>query len=330
MIRSCKYLKPTLLSLAGAAVLIAGLAYLALSHSSAPKPHLAGSVERGALLQDGTKRSWVSYIPATSADRPALMIVLHGSMGSGQQARAESFGYDFDRLADQNGFVVAYPQGVEGNWNDCRVTQANSAKRRHIDEAAFLRALVQHQIREHRVDPSKVYVVGVSNGGSMAICLAMLAPDLARAYAAVAASVPTAKNLAATPSGQAVSILIMNGTDDPIVPWAGGEVVLWPVLASRGTVLSTDASVAYFLGLAGLEGAPQVTHLADRDPTDGTTVEVSLWTAPDRHRVALFAVQGGGHNVPQPAMHGMRLLGRSNRDIRAADEIWNFFQGDKP
>lgn len=330
MIRLRKYLKATLLSLAGAAVLIAGFGYLALSHSSAPMPKLSGSLERGALLHDGRMRTWLSYVPATPADRPALLIVLHGSMGSGQQARAESFGYDFDRLADKNGFLVAYPQGVEGNWNDCRVTQANATKRQHIDEAAFLRALVQKQTREHRVDPSKVYVVGVSNGGSMAICLAMLAPDLASAYAAVAASVPTAENLAATPSGQAVSMLIMNGTDDPIVPWAGGEVVLWPVLASRGTVMSTNASVAYFLRLASLEGAPQVKRLADRDPTDGTTVEVSLWTAPGRHRVALFAVQRGGHNVPQPAMHGMRLLGRSNRDIRAADEIWSFFQGDKP
>lgn len=330
MSRLRKYLKATVLSLGVVAALIAGSAFLALSHSSAPMPQLAGSPERGALWQDGRTRTWISYLPANPADRPALLIVLHGSMGSGQQARAVSFGYDFDRLADENGFLVAYPQGVEGNWNDCRVTQANAAKRQHIDEAAFLRALVQRLARDHRVDPSKVYVAGVSNGGSMAICLAMLVPDLARAYAAVAANVPTADNMATAPSGKPVSILFMNGTDDPIVPWAGGDVALWPVLASRGTVLSTDASVAYFLGLAGLEGAPQVTRLADRDPGDGTTVEASLWTAAGRQRVALFAVHGGGHNVPQPAMHGMRLLGRSNRDIRAADEIWNFFQGETP
>jgi poly(3-hydroxybutyrate) depolymerase len=41
---------------------------------------------------------------------------------------------------------------------------------------------------------------------------------------------------------------------------------------------------------------------------------------------ALYAIQGGGHSVPHPAMHGWRLLGNSNRDIHAADEIWEFFQ----
>lgn len=61
-----KYLKATLLSLGVFAVLIAGFAYL------------------------GRMRTWVNYVPAAPADRPALLIVLHGSMGSGQRARAES------------------------------------------------------------------------------------------------------------------------------------------------------------------------------------------------------------------------------------------------
>lgn len=330
MTRWRRILKGILVSTAIVAVLISATAYLALSHSSAPEPALSGSVEHGTLTHEGRSRAWISYMPAKLAPHPALVIVLHGSMGTGQQARAVSFGYDFDRLADQNGFLVAYPQGVDGNWNDCRATQANTAKRQHIDDTGFLRALVQRLSHQHGVDPSNVYVAGVSNGGSMTICLAMLTPDLARAYAAVIANVPTADNMSAAPSGKVVSILFMNGTDDPVVPWNGGTVELWPVLASRGTVLSTPASVGYFRHLAGLEGAPRITRFADADTSDGTTVEASLWSAGGRHRVALFAVHGGGHNVPQPRMYGMRLLGRSNRDIRAANEIWTFFQRKKP
>jgi len=59
-------------------------------------------------------------------------------------------------------------------------------------------------------------------------------PDFARAYAAVVSSVPAPENMAVTPKGQPVSVLFMNGTADPINPWQGGDVVLWPVLGNRG------------------------------------------------------------------------------------------------
>ena len=45
-----------------------------------------------------------------------------------------------------------------------------------------------------------------------------------------------------------------------------------------------------------------------------------------KHSVALYTIKGGGHSCPHPAFHGQRLLGNSNRDIHAANEIWEFFQ----
>jgi polyhydroxybutyrate depolymerase len=160
----------------------------------------------------------------------------------------------------------------------------------------------------------------------MTTCLALRTPGIARAYAAVISSVPTRENMKATPSGQPVSILFMNGTDDPINPWQGGDVVLWPVLKSRGTVLSTPASVDYFRELAGLEGEPQVARFPDRDPGDGSTAQRALWSESGKRSVALYTIEGGGHGVPHPATYDRRLLGNSNRDIQAAIEIWKFFQ----
>jgi polyhydroxybutyrate depolymerase len=186
--------------------------------------------------------------------------------------------------------------------------------------------MVDRLVKDHHVDRARVYVTGISNGGSMTLRLAFQTPDFARAYAAVVASVPAPENMAVTPKNQPVSMLVMNGTDDPINPWHGGDVVLWPVLGNRGPVLSAPASIDYFRKLAGLEGAPQVTKFPDRDPGDGSTVERSSWSAPGKRSVALYAIQGGGHSVPHPAMHGWRLLGNSNRDIHAANEIWEFFQ----
>ena len=159
----------------------------------------------------------------------------------------------------------------------------------------------------------------------MVLRLALAAPEFARAYAVVAASVPAPQNMAAAPTSQPVSILFMNGTGDPFNPWSGGDVALYGVWGNRGPVLSTQASVDYFRGLAGLDGAPVITALPDPVSTDGSTVERSVWAAPGKPRVVLYAVRGGGHDAPHPAPHGRRLLGHANRDIQAAKEIWEFF-----
>jgi len=313
-------------SLALAIVAFVALAFWALQHTSPPKPELPGRIESGELQQDGRPRSWIAYLPEQLAPHPALVIVLHGSMGSGLQARADAFGYDFDLLAERNGFIAVYPQGYAGEWNDAKVQGPFPAKREHIDDVGFLHQLAQRFAKDHDADPTRVYVTGVSNGGSMVLRLALQTPDFARAYAVVSASVPTPGNMGVTPAERPVSILFMNGTDDPINPWDGGDVVLWPVLRSRGPVRSVRASVDYFRGLAQLGGDPDVTRIPDLDSSDGSTVERSAWSEPGKRSVTQFVIVGGGHTAPHPARRGMRLLGHSNRDIHAADEIWAFFE----
>ena len=76
-------------------------------------------------------------------------------MGSGAQARA-TYGYDFDLLADRQGFIVVYPQGYEGHWNDCKVRGPYGAKLENIDDVGFLHALVDRLVTDHNADPARV------------------------------------------------------------------------------------------------------------------------------------------------------------------------------
>lgn len=320
-----KFLVRFLLSLALVAALFAAVAFWALQHTSPPKPELSGTIEPGELQHDGRSRTWIAYLPAQRAPHPALVIVLHGSMGSGEQARVD-FGYDFDVLADRHGFIAIYPQGYGGEWNEAKVEGPYPAKRENIDDVGFLHELAQRFVQDHAADPARVYVAGVSNGASMVLRLALQTPEFARAYAVVSSSVPAPANMAVTPAGRAVSILFMNGTDDPINPWNGGDVVLWPVLPNRGPVRSVRDSVDYFRGLAGLDGEPEVTRLPDRDTSDDCTVERSVWAEPGKRTVTQYEIVGGGHTAPHHARSGMRLLGHTNRDIDAANEIWAFFE----
>jgi len=247
-------------------------------------------------------------------------------MGSPATARVDDFGYDFDLIADREGAIVLYPQGFEGNWNNSARIGPYTATAQQVDDVGFLHALVNHVAREYGADRTAVLVTGVSNGGAMVTRLALQTPDFARAYAVVSESLPTAANLAVAPNGQPVSILFLNGTADPIVPWGGGDVSLWPVLASRGEVRSMEDTLDYFRGLAGVSGAPAAEDLPDLDPDDGCTVRRTTWTGPLGHRIVQITIRGGGHGAPHPLKRGMRLLGNSNRDIHAAEAIWDFFK----
>jgi polyhydroxybutyrate depolymerase len=306
-------------------VVFAGSAFLALRHTLPAEPQLPGRIEHGALEQGGRARSWIAYVPAKPQAHPALVIVLHGSMGTAEQAR-QVYGYDFDRLAEQHGFLAVYPQGYEGHWNDCRVKGPFAAKIENVDDVGFLHALVDRLVKDHDADRAHVYVTGVSNGGQMTLRLALQTPDFARAYAAVVTSVPAPGNMAITPKGEPVSMLLMNGTADPFNPWDGGDVVLYGVWGNRGPVLSAQASIDYFLRLDGLGGPPARTQIPDTDTSDGSTAERQSWTAPGKRNFTFIRIQDGGHALPHPAVYGSRLLGHSNRDFHAANEIWDFFQ----
>jgi len=313
------------LSIVVAVVVTVGLAFWALRAKMPPEPPLPGKLERGSLEHGGRTRTWLAYVPAKLQPHPAIVFALHGSMGSAARAR-QVYGYDFDLLAEANGFLAVYPQGFEGHWNDSRLKGPYSAKTENIDDVGFLHALVDRLAKDHGADPGHVYVTGVSNGGQMALRLALQTPEFARAYAAVVASVPAPGNLAITPKGTPVSMLLMNGTKDPFNPWNGGDVVLYGVWGNRGPVLSAQASIEYFLRLDGLSGPPATTKIPDADTSDGCTAERRRWSAPGKRSVTLISVVGGGHAVPHPATHGPRLLGNSNRDFHAANEIWEFFR----
>src|SRR5258708_64260 len=161
-------LKIAVWSIAIAGAVFAGLAFWALRHSFPPVPKLPGKIERGALEHGGRRRTWIAYLPTKPASHPALVIALHGSMGTGEQARTY-YGYDFDLLAEQQGFIAVYPQGYEGHWNDCRVRGPFAAKRETIDDVGFLHALVDRFVKDHNADRARVYVTGISNGGATAL-----------------------------------------------------------------------------------------------------------------------------------------------------------------
>jgi polyhydroxybutyrate depolymerase len=279
--------------------------------------------ETGTVTVGGIERSYLAYIPEHLPPGAPLLFALHGTGGDGARMREET-GAEFDRLADTRGFAVIYPTGYKNSWDDCRKTDPLPAKQQKIDDIGFFRALVARFHERHDIDPRRVFVMGYSNGAQMAMRVALEAPDLVAAVAAVSANLPVPDNSVCGHVDKPVAILMMDGTADPVNPFKGGEVRLGR-LGSRGNVMSTEETAAYWATLAGYVGEAEIDKLPHRDPADPTSVTVWDWHEPTMKPVIVFAINGGGHVVPNPRFKFAAVLGRVTGDIDAPQVIWRFF-----
>jgi polyhydroxybutyrate depolymerase len=178
-------------------------------------------------------------------------------------------------------------------------------------------------VTEIGIDPDQAFAAGSSRGGFMAFRLALEAPSTFRAVAAVSANVHAPANFKCKPAHDGTSsVMIMNGTEDPLVPFDGGEVSLFGFSYRYGRVMSSRESAQYFADLNHLTTAPQTneTQLAD-----GVRVQTATWRNGSSVEVELVAVEGGGHGIPQPYRRHPRLLGPSPKEPNGPDVIWAFF-----
>ena len=291
-------------------------------------PALPGEMVSGRLEHDGRARTWQVYLPANLQERPPLMLLLHGSTGDGAYMRASTF-YSFDVLAERAGFIAVYPDGFERHWNDCRGSATYSANTQDIDDVGFLSALTRDFIDNYNVDPDRVYVAGISNGGHLAYRLGMEAPGMVAGIAAIAANLPVEENLDCEPLGRAVATLIINGTDDPVNPYEGGLVKILGD-TSRGEVMSAVATATYWARLAGHDGEGSRQVWPERDPDDDTSVQGTAWSGPAGPDVQLITVVGGGHTTPHPVLNLPRIVGTTSHEFDGAEVIWSFFSAGAP
>jgi polyhydroxybutyrate depolymerase len=272
-------------------------------------------------------RTYLAYQPAHLASPLPLVVAFHGSTQTGAEMRV-STGFELERLADENGFLVVYPDGFGHNWNDCRRAANFPARTLHIDDVGFFLALVEKLHVSAGVDPARVFALGYSNGGHFAYRLALEHPDRVAGIAAFAASLPADDNLDCKLSGAPVPVMIADGTLDPLSPFEGGDMSLFG-FRRRGRVRSARASADYFAGLAGLS-EPARSRLPESGELEGTWVEVLDWRAPGRVEVLFDAVHGGGHVVPQPVVRPPRILGKASPALNGLVEAWRFFARQPP
>ena len=305
-------------------IVLASVRYLFVAPAGEP-PLRRGNLQRHAFSVDGLDRAFLYYLPAELRQGAPVVLVFHSSRGGGERIQ-QATAYAFDLLADQYGFVAVYPNAYEKHWNDCLPVGDYAAKQRDVDDAGFIRSLLVFLQKQHSVDPGRVFAVGLSGGGQMSFRLAMETPELIRGVVAIGASMPASDNLACQPAGQAVAVMLINGTDDPFNPFDGGEVGWLGRFWGRGMVNSSLESAEYWAEVAGYQDAPFQHRYPDNVPEDGSVATRMVWSGQGRPEISLITVHGGGHTIPHPDKRFPRFLGPTNRDFSAAEEIWRFFQ----
>ncbi len=284
----------------------------------------SGNYEQ-SLAHAGRARTYIVHLPSATRDTPLpLVIVLHGGGGTGAGMQTLTRG-GWNALADREGFVVVYPDGIEKQWNDGRQLAQARAMRENVDDVGFLAALIDDLARTLNVDRRRVYATGISNGGMMSQRLACELSDQIAAIGVVAATM--SENLCATckPS-RSISVLLMPGVNDPLVPYQGGEIGLGKI--KRGNGLSVADTVKFWAVHNQCADSPRGVPVPDKEPQDGTRVRQEIY-APCHagSEVILFAIEGGGHTWPSGQQYlPEAIVGKTSRDIDANQVLWDFFK----
>ena len=273
------------------------------------------------ITVDGRTRTYYMYLPSfLPKDKSVpLVLVFHGGGGNGVGTSRLT---KFNQLADKENFIAVYPNGVGGNWNDGREDFGVEAFKEKVNDVAFVKALIDAVSKEYKIDAKRIYATGISNGAIFSHYLAANMADRIAAVAPVVGGIadPFYKNF--KPSGP-VSVLIIQGTADPLVPYDGGDIA-----RNRGKIIGTDAAVKLWLKNNRAKEQPPKTESFDRDKTDPCTVDTYLWSGGSgKTEVMLYKLNGGGHTWPGSIQYAARVaIGDVCKDIDATEVIWDFFK----
>jgi polyhydroxybutyrate depolymerase len=268
------------------------------------------------LSVDGRDRYYRVHLPPGydgSTPYP-LVLVLHG--GGGHATNVEKMS-GMSELADREGFIAVYPNGTGLlryrllTWNavdNC----CGYAHEHDVNDVAFFRALIEQLQQDYNIDPNRIFVTGISNGGMMAYRLGC---EMADTFAAIA-PVAGAMNLEVCDPRQPVSVIVFHGMDDQHVLYEGGPSREGPMRGRIDTAVAD--SVAFWVTHNSCSSPPE--HLESGSIITETYPDCAAGTS-----VAVVSIVDGGHAWPGGEAV-RRVADEPTREISASETMWDFFK----
>jgi len=243
------------------------------------------------LTVNGQVRTLLLMRPGEQGPRPTV-IVLHGGNGSADQ-EAELSG--FAKLGPPRGFATVFPQAKAGYWNFFPPGKESGQFKKYFqrlgglpDDVAFVKMIAAELIQKGVSDPKRIYLVGRSLGGVMTLRLACLEAGTFAAVGLLISTMPEVMGSECQPA-RPMPMLIINGTDDRVLPYRGER-------SMKGDVLwSTPRLVEFFRKL---NGCPEPERQSLVPVKHASNIVVERSTSCSGAPVILYSIVGGGHDVP--------------------------------
>lgn len=265
--------------------------------------------DTGALVSSGERREYLTYVPSTyDGSRPVpLVISFHGAAMWGAAQRDAS---QWNRVADAEGFIVVYPSG--SNRGGIRVWQEDGPGGISAD-VRFIGDLIDTLRATYNLDPARIYVNGLSNGGGMSFALSCRLSNRIAAVGTVGAAQLEPFDWCANTTP--VPLINFHGTDDRFTPYKGGwsravqqrfpDVEQWTARWARRNRCAPTPS----------------------DSVIAADVRRRTYTGcADDASVVLYTIAGGGHTWPGGGPLPEWFVGKTTRSIDASREMWAFFR----
>jgi polyhydroxybutyrate depolymerase len=272
----------------------------------------------------GFNRDYLVHIPTGFSSRKShpLVVVIHGAFSSASEF-ADITG--FSDLADEETFVVIYPNGVGifgflRHWNAgfcCAYAAENT-----IEDTSYVKQIIDDSLERLPIDRRKVYLVGFSNGGMLVYRFAAEYPEYPAAIASVSATIG-AKDInaqkewkLATPE-QPVTAFIAHGTADTSIPYDGG---FRQETGGEISFYSVNQSVAFWLKANQCSAHHSVQTLS------AGAIELKYWgTCKKNSKVKQVSIKNWDHQWPGSHYTGKRSSTDPLFKYDLTRVIWDFF-----
>jgi len=313
------------------------------------------------ITVDNVERTFVVHLPKGYDDKQKypLVLVLHST---NQDANDISRLTRFDEVADQDSVIVVYPNALRGRWNLGVAEEPQSSapmgrrggygrggwpgggwpggrggypggrgegqrqqRPQPADDLEFFNQMLDKLSSEYAVDTTRIYATGLADGGFMDFRLGCAMSDRIAAIAPVGAEMP--KNMSCLPS-RPVPVLMINGTDDPIVKYNGGHYKGAEYEAGMGSglaIISAEDTSKYWAKLNSCSSKAERTKIAAK-AKGGMKTEVSTFDGcHENAQIVLYSVNGGGNTWPGGEQYmPEKSVGKTSNDFSANQVIWSF------
>jgi polyhydroxybutyrate depolymerase len=269
----------------------------------------------GTLVSSGQTRRYLLHVPRSyHPARPApLVISLHGAALWPAVQRNVS---RWNEVAEEHGFLVVYPAANDVFGIFPRGPRAWNLGPGGVQRnVIFLSELIDKLAAEYNIDPARIYVDGLSNGGAMAFVTSCRLPQRVAAVGAVAAAYT------------------------PPFAWCGEDAPPMPMVGFHGTA---DRMVPYEGGMSSDPVHPRpLPHLrqwtadwarrnrcaaeAAEEPVSAAVRRLAYSQCAANAAVVLYTVEGGGHTWPGGQPFPEWMTGPTTQEISASRLMWDFF-----